>query len=89
MPSYIVTKKPFPYDDRCVFLHEHSKLCRYGGNCKRTYCMFKHDDKQNEEKSELNENVGDSIECDKAAVDHTNIINVSNEKMKYNWTQIM
>ena len=36
-------KKTCPYNDECVFLHEHSRLCKYGSYCEREYCMFKHE----------------------------------------------
>ena len=36
-------RKTCPYADKCVFLHEDSKMCRYGALCERNYCMFKHD----------------------------------------------
>ena len=34
--------KTCPYDQDCVFLHEHSTICKYGPVCERLYCMFKH-----------------------------------------------
>ena len=80
----MINKKTCPYDEECVFLHEDSKLCRYGENCERTYCMFKHDDNTENKKvkSELNENVGDvrveNVDCDKVVVDNPNIIKMSN-----------
>ena len=36
-------RKTCPYDAECVFLHENSKLCKYGSMCDRNYCMFKHE----------------------------------------------
>ena len=30
-------KKTCPYDKECVFLHENSKLCKYGSMCDRNY----------------------------------------------------
>ena len=30
-------------DDECVFLHEDSKICKYGKTCEINYCMFKHE----------------------------------------------
>ena len=53
-------KKTCPYSDKCVFLHEDSKMCRYGALCERNYCMFQHDQNDNEsekiekEKEDLN-----------------------------------
>ena len=41
-------KKTCPYNDECVFLHEHSRLCKYGSYCEREYCMFKHECKNKE-----------------------------------------
>ena len=48
-------RKTCPYDDECVFLHEHSKLCKYGDECERTYCMFQHEDNDVIEKENVNE----------------------------------
>jgi hypothetical protein len=31
------------YDKECVFLHENSKLCKYGSMSDRNCCMFKHE----------------------------------------------
>ena len=44
--------KSCPYDDRCIFLHEDSRVCKYDLNCERDYCMFKH-----RKKEELHENI--------------------------------
>ena len=31
-----------PFEQDCVFLHEHSSQCRYGACCERKLCMYKH-----------------------------------------------
>ena len=31
-----------PFEQECVFLHEHSSQCRYAALCERNLCMYKH-----------------------------------------------
>ena len=45
-------EKSCPHDQDCVFLHEVSKICKYGTTCERNYCMFKH---MKERESERND----------------------------------
>ena len=39
---YFNNEKTCPYLDRCIFLHEDAKFCRYDAMCERDLCMFKH-----------------------------------------------
>ena len=55
-------KKPCPYDEECVFLHEDSKICKYGKTCERNFCMFKHE--CNAETNEINVNEEESVTGD-------------------------
>ena len=34
--------KTCPFDDKCIFLHQDSKFCKYDEFCERDFCMFKH-----------------------------------------------
>ena len=55
--------KTCPYAERCVFMHEASKFCRYDGMCERELCMFKH--RKEESKSEnifSSDNVNDELD---------------------------
>ena len=36
-------KKTCPYSDQCFFLHEDAQNCKYGKQCERLFCMFKHE----------------------------------------------
>ena len=47
--------KNCPLNLNCVFLHEDSSQCRYGKVCERTYCMFKHEevDENDEEQVDI------------------------------------
>ena len=57
--------KTCPYDERCVFLHEVSKFCRYGEMCERELCMYRHGKIQ-----EISERMH-------SPSDHDNVIDVS------------
>ena len=46
---YFNNKKNCPYESESVFLHEHSKPCKYGVICERDMCLFKHEHKDNED----------------------------------------
>ena len=35
-------EKSCPFADKCIFLHQHSKFCKYDELCERDLCMFKH-----------------------------------------------
>ena len=46
-----------PYDDQCIFAHDASPVCKFGRECERIMCMFKHDgrdvsDDENEDDEE-------------------------------------
>ena len=30
------------YEEECIFLHEDSAECKFGNDCERNNCMFKH-----------------------------------------------
>ena len=58
-------KKPCPYDDRCAFLHEDSKFCRYGVLFEQVFCKYNHEKQQ-----VIFENIDSHL-------DHTDVIDVS------------
>ena len=35
-------KKKCPYEEKCIFIHEDSEMCKYGSKCERNLCMYKH-----------------------------------------------
>ena len=45
-------QKTCPFDDKCIFLHEDSKFCRFDLMCERDLCMYKHRKKDEPEKNE-------------------------------------
>jgi hypothetical protein len=72
---YFNNMKTCPYEDECVFLHEPSKLCKYGDECERTLCMFRHENTDNKVSvSELNKNADDGKvnHCDEVVIDNPN-----------------
>ena len=41
---YYNNEKECPFEDDCIFAHEDSEKVKFGGNCERNMCMFKHED---------------------------------------------
>ena len=39
---YFNNKQTCPFDKDCIFLHEDADKCKYGEQCERILCMFKH-----------------------------------------------
>ena len=73
-------KKTCPYDDECVFLHEDSKICKYGKICERNYCMFKHDYNGDDNGDDImpdNDDVIENIECEDSEDEESEILNVN------------
>ena len=56
---YYNNDKECPYDDECMYVHEESENCKFGRNCERNLCMFKH-----EESGEECDNDNDSNDHD-------------------------
>ena len=46
---YYNNDKDCPYDDECMYIHEDSEICRFGSNCARSLCMYKHEESVEEE----------------------------------------
>jgi hypothetical protein len=40
---YFNNQKICPFDEKCIFLHQEAKICKYGMLCERMYCMFRHE----------------------------------------------
>ena len=81
-----------PHEDKCIFLHEDSPICRFGKGCERNNCMFKHTkdsseneyDNKDEEKDDIeDENESEDDEDDSAEneVDDL-VIDIDNEDVK-------
>ena len=41
--NMVNNKKSCPDSEDCVFLHEDAQNCKYGMQCERQLCMFKHE----------------------------------------------
>ena len=67
---YFNNDKDCPFEDQCIFAHEESPACKFGGGCERILCMFQHDDKEetddedNDDVDENDENDGNNDEND-------------------------
>ena len=72
---YFNNNKDCPFDDECIFLHEDSEDCKFGNVCERTLCMYKHEDRNDEE--DENDEESDS-DCD----DDDDSVNVDVEGIK-------
>ena len=89
---YFNNRKTCPYEDECVFLHEHSKLCKYGDECERTYCMFQHEendviDEENVNKEE-NMNVEENVNEKENVNEEENVFEEENVNEK-NFSKII
>ena len=63
--------KTCPKEEKCVFLHEDSEICKYGDLCDRINCMFKHECGENDDANEEDDN-GDGEEDNDAVDDGEN-----------------
>ena len=86
-----------PHEDKCIFLHEDSPICRFGKGCERNNCMFKHtkdsseneydnkdegkDDIEDENKNDSDENEDDEDDSGDDEVDD-NVIDIDNDDVK-------
>ena len=41
---YYNNDKDCPFDDECMYIHEDSENCKFGRNCARGLCMYKHEE---------------------------------------------
>ena len=44
-----------PYNERCIFIHKDSEMCRYGSSCERKKCMYKHEEKNDDDENDEEE----------------------------------
>ena len=68
-----------PYAEKCIFLHEDAQKCKYGMQCERLLCMFKHE--CNLDNILAEENVEDVVTVDESSesiVDNEEMINHDN-----------
>ena len=60
-----------PYNEECIFIHKDSEMCRYGSACERKKCMYKHEDK-NDDENDDDENDVDENDDDQNDEEETN-----------------
>ena len=72
---YFNNKKTCPYEEECVFLHEDAKNCKYGMECERLLCMFKHEFNPESITIMTEEIVEDILTVDEPSetIDHDNV----------------
>ena len=46
---YYNNNKEYPYKDQCIYAHEVAKERRFGNDCERIMCMFRHEEHHPEE----------------------------------------
>ena len=54
--------KTCPFNDECVFLHEDAEICKYGAQCERNNCMFKHENDTNNDNDANDVNEEDGVD---------------------------
>ena len=59
---YFNNSKTCPFDNECVFLHEDAKICKYGAQCERNHCMFKHESDTDNDNDENDDNEEDGVD---------------------------
>ena len=45
--------KDCPFDDECMYIHEDSENCKFGGNCARSFCMYKQEESADKSTSRI------------------------------------
>ena len=68
---YFNNRKKCPFEENCIFIHDDSDMCRYGSNCERNLCMYKHSYEEDDIIGDNDTNVtfqnpyiSDKFECD-------------------------
>ena len=59
-------KKECPHDEQCIFLHEESAMCKYGSGWERKLCMFRHEEKDDDESETEDDSSSDDEETVKS-----------------------
>ena len=67
-----------PYDDQCIFAHDESPVCKFGKECERLMCMFKHNGRRDvsDDEDEVDENSEDES-GDENEGDENNLIKIT------------
>ena len=65
---YFNNDKDCPFDDECIYIHEDAENCRFGRHCERKFCMFKHED-INEEECETDDDSDEDVNIDINGID--------------------
>ena len=71
---YFNNDKDCPFDENCIYIHEESGNCKYGNNCERTMCMFKHEEFRD---IEVESDDGAEDEDDQMSLDGVDIDKIS------------
>ena len=58
---YFNNDKDCPFEDECTYIHEEAENCRFGINCERKLCMFKHEE-NDEEDCEIDDDSDDDVD---------------------------
>ena len=66
---YFNNDKDCPFEDECIYLHEESDNCKYGKQCARKFCMFKHEDTNEEDECETDEDSDDDVDLGVNGID--------------------
>ena len=59
---YFNNNKDCPFEDECIFVHEESDNCKYGKQCERKLCMFKHENPEEEESETDSDGENDEVD---------------------------
>ena len=87
---YFNNKKVCPFIEECLFLHEEAEICKYGKQCERILCMFKHeyeddenlsDEVKNDEKDDVDNIVSNVIEVIEGEKNGTEDVPCENENI--------
>ena len=46
---YFNNDRDCPFEENCIYIHEEAGNCKYGNNCEKTMCMFKHEESRDTE----------------------------------------
>ena len=61
---YFNNDKDCPYDEECIYVHEDSNNCKFGNNCERNLCMYRHEESVGEECDDDDDDSSDKSDDD-------------------------
>ena len=61
---YFNNDKDCPFEDECIYIHEESENCKYGGRCERKLCMYRHEEAVNGEDENNEDSDDDDSVCE-------------------------